>query len=380
MTFRSSACIPLADPGVVLHRLLAEAEGHEADVRRADAARATIRVGPSDIEFSAFEDRLDVSVVARSESILFFLKESLVRQLAGQDAAAAVRLRWSDAQVSGANTMNAGARPAGFHELRLTGRSGPGEAPMEGLIRLRLQGAGDLTGLAGPGLHVKLMLPATGGADGSARERAPVWPTVADNGTTVWPRGVDALHVRYYTIRRADPARGTVDIDVVAHDGGRLADWAVNAPPGARIGVLGPGGGELPERTETVLLAGDRTALPALARMAASLPPDVRGHLIAEASDPQALARYIGEGAKADAAPVPPGLRLHALPPGRFAREIREQAAMLGACSRFDFAWFAGEHAIAQEMRTLFKAGFALPKGRQYAITYWRNGASLRAD
>lgn len=47
---------------------------------------------------------------------------------------------------------------------------------------------------------------------------------------------------RRYTIRRADPVAGTMDVDVVLHDAGALAGWARGAQPGEVIDGIGPRG------------------------------------------------------------------------------------------------------------------------------------------
>jgi NADPH-dependent ferric siderophore reductase len=47
---------------------------------------------------------------------------------------------------------------------------------------------------------------------------------------------------RRYTIRRADPVAGTLDIDVVLHGTGPFARWATSAAVGDRIDGIGPRG------------------------------------------------------------------------------------------------------------------------------------------
>lgn len=47
---------------------------------------------------------------------------------------------------------------------------------------------------------------------------------------------------RRYTIRRADPAAGTLDIEVVLHGDGPFASWAAGASVGDRIEGIGPRG------------------------------------------------------------------------------------------------------------------------------------------
>lgn len=355
MTYQSSARVALSDAGLLLGKLVAHAAEHDAVIEQNAPNDHTIIVGESTIRVASDDVSLSMEVKAASESILYFLKEASVRHLAELAPKAATELLWQDT----APRENTSALPPGFFELTVVGKS----APMHGLIRLKLAGQADLGSLAGPGLHVKLMLPVLTG-------RSPVWPRVAPNGTTHWPAGDDALHVRYYTIKSVDPVQQTVEMDIVKHAGGLFAEWAERAGSGQKVGLLGPGGGEMPPENAQVLICGDQTALPAIARMLEQLPERVSGTVIAEAASDKELAAYLPD--------TPLGVR--ALPASRFRSTLRETASSLVAGVRPDFAWFAGEHEIAQDMRRFFKKDLHLAKGRQFSITYWRDGAPLKAD
>ena len=117
--------------------------------------------------------------------------------------------------------------------------------------------------------------------------------------------------LRTYTVRAVRPANGELDIDFVLHgvdgDGpddngveaggpagpaGPAATWAAGAKAGNRVGLVGPdrpGTGRMwgcewspPETTRQLLLAGDETAVPAMASIVESLPPEARGIVCAE--------------------------------------------------------------------------------------------------
>ncbi|MEF2551627.1 siderophore-interacting protein [Aurantimonas sp. A2-1-M11] len=142
--------------------------------------------------------------------------------------------------------------------------------------RVRLVGH-DLERFRSGGLHVQLLIPPKG--------RAPVWPNAVPSGIPAWPEGEDRLTLRTYTMRRLDPGAGCVDIDVVLHDGDSPgSDWARAATAGDPVGMMGPGGGGVLPAAR-MLLAGDETALPAIARMLEELPAEATGTAIIEIAD-----------------------------------------------------------------------------------------------
>lgn len=93
--------------------------------------------------------------------------------------------------------------------------------------------------------------------------------------------------LRTYTIRSVDAAARTLDIDFVVHgDEGLAGPWAANARPGDRLAFMGPGGGYRPDPTaDWHLLAGDESALPAVAAALEALPADAVGVALIEAGD-----------------------------------------------------------------------------------------------
>ncbi len=81
---------------------------------------------------------------------------------------------------------------------------------------------------------------------------------------------------RRYTVRRWDPAARRLTIDVVVHgDDGVAGPWARSASPGVLLVLEGPSGGYRPDpAADWHLLAGDESALPAIAASVESLPAD----------------------------------------------------------------------------------------------------------
>jgi NADPH-dependent ferric siderophore reductase len=135
------------------------------------------------------------------------------------------------------------------------------------LVRITLIGE-DLSRLAvgGPAAQVKLVFPAPG-------QERPTVPVAGPAGL-VWPSGQPPPVLRTYTPRRFDRAGRELDIDFVLHDrGGTASTWARHARPGDRIVVAaGPGRYDPDPAADWHLVAGDESALPAIATIAAALP------------------------------------------------------------------------------------------------------------
>lgn len=196
----------------------------------------------------------------------------------------------------------------------------------------------------------------------------------------VW-RGLDPGEracMRTYTVRRQRRELGEVDVDFAVHPGaGPAGDWALRAQPGDHLTALGPcaaenGGIDFrpPRGTEWILLAGDESALPAVAGILDWLGPGtvVRAWIeIGHSEDVQDLptraeaeitwlVRGSGQGLHRAVAAA-------RLPEGR------------------PYAWIAGE---AGDVRTLRRHLVAPPaeggRGidrRHVTFTgYWRRGAS----
>ncbi len=183
------------------------------------------------------------------------------------------------------------------------------------------------------------------------------------NGVTLWLEGEDALHVRYFTLRAVDPACSRVVVDVVCHPGGAVSNWAAGAQPGSQIGLMGPGGGSVPRGRSPLLLAGDETALPAIARIMEECGSEVRGVAVIALPDGVRANAYLPESA----------LLILPLPSWRFDRDVAAMLSIL-ADERFDYAWFGGEHSVAQPVRAVFKGTYGLGKGQQLSVSYWRRG------
>ena len=379
MRFHATASLTVPEPEAMLEALVSDVSARGLAPASQSADRVLFRFEVGAIGIAAEGEALAFTAQARAEVALHRLKQLVIERLDEVAPGEALRLRWSDDADRPQEAL-----PAFFHRMTLAGR----REILPGLWRLTFT-VEDMPRLGSDGIHVKLLLPPQGSK--TPRSETPQWPRLAANGALVLPEGDAALTLRYYTIRTLRPEAGEIDIDVVRHAGGSFADWAKTAPLGAVIGLLGPSGGQdlplsAPATSEVssegasrtgLLLIGDATAAPAIARMIearAGTPPAPEaaapgGHVILGLGD-DALARsYLDEVAVAVL-----GLTVHGLAAGRFDAEAEALARELTAAAPPAFAWFAGERDTAQRLRGLFRQQFGLGKGEQMAIAYWTRG------
>ncbi|SMD10628.1 NADPH-dependent ferric siderophore reductase, contains FAD-binding and SIP domains [Fulvimarina manganoxydans] len=347
---RASAIVPAEYGRHVRDFLHQDLTEHELEAEDMGDGRLIIRHEGCLIELDLSPlDELRIRLTAPSDNGLFFLKEAAAKHALEAAPSLTESFVWSDADT-------AGMLPTNFRELRLLRR----QEVMAGLIRLTFA-AKDLDLLSDDGLHVKFLLP-------PKQDRAPCWPKTRANGLPVWPEGEDALAIRYYTIRNLRRSQGEIDIDVVIHPGGRVSDWAMRADPGDLAGMLGPGGGGIPGDASHLLIAGDMTAMPAIARILETIGSDRDGTALLQLPEGADPSDYLA--------------------PGRFDVEtVASAAGPTGLIDRLtqklrrgdvDQAWYGGEKQIAQDARRLFKAS-GLKGSRQLSVAYWQNGRPLDA-
>lgn len=115
----------------------------------------------------------------------------------------------------------------------------------------------------GAGSHLKLFLPEPGAVDLELPEPDP-------DGLVTFDR---PLTSRTYTPRRFDPDSGELDLDFVLHGHGPASRWAELVEPGHRAAVSIPRASYQPDQDAGALvLAGDESALPAIATILAARP------------------------------------------------------------------------------------------------------------
>jgi NADPH-dependent ferric siderophore reductase len=98
-----------------------------------------------------------------------------------------------------------------------------------------------------------------------------------------WPR------TRTYTVRSWDAQACELAIDFVVHgDTGLAGPWAAAARPGDELVFAGPGGGYAPDpEVGWHLLAGDESALPAIAAALEALPGGASARAFVEVAGPE---------------------------------------------------------------------------------------------
>jgi len=176
--------------------------------------------------------------------------------------------------------------------------------------------------------------------------------------------------VRTYTIIRQTP--DTLDIDFALHGsggvGGPAVSWAQTVKPGDRISAGGPGPAKLlPAGADWYLLAGDMTALPAIAVNLAALPDDAVGHAIIEVqteNDRQDLRH-------------PAGLDIHWLinpEPGHHPDMFEQAVRSLPWNAGQVYAWCATEFDAMRRTRQYLRGERGLSPQQLYISSYWKQG------
>ncbi len=94
--------------------------------------------------------------------------------------------------------------------------------------------------------------------------------------------------IRTLTVRSVDPAKREIAIDFVVHgEHGAAGPWALKAQPGRPAYLMGPSGAYAPDPSaDWHLMAGDESALPAIAASLEVLPADAVARVFIEVAGP----------------------------------------------------------------------------------------------
>ncbi|MBM7369039.1 siderophore-interacting protein [Gordonia hydrophobica] len=289
-------------------------------------------------------------------------------------------------------------------------------------VRITL-GGDALTDFGNPGAtfdqRVKLIFPPASG----------VLPTITAGAD--WHRSWLAIPesergwMRTYSVRDlriADDGATSVDVDFVLHlvpgQTGPASTWAAAADVGDELLMVGPRRGRLdgggvefaPGSVGQVLLAGDETAAPAIARILADAPDGLRG------------VAYIEIPTADDAQPIdsPEGVAVHWLPRDGVRHGERLRPAVLshlgttagdgdgegagdvdapgdalvwetptfsrlgealdGAVAPADefYYWIAGESRVVTTLRRRLVKDLGIPRAQVAFMGYWREGVAMK--
>ena len=172
---------------------------------------------------------------------------------------------------------------------------------------------------------------------------------------------------RYYTVRSWD-GRELV-LDVVVHEVGLVTEWATRDCVGDRVTVTEPRGSfAMPGDAEWLLLVGDLTAMPAMARIAETTlsgADPVETRIWAEVPDD--LSGYLPDG--------PDVTWLE--PPGPGQSALAAVVESIDWPSGDGYFWMAGESAQMRAIRKHLMRERRLPSTAYDVMGYWR-GATRR--
>lgn len=178
---------------------------------------------------------------------------------------------------------------------------------------------------------------------------------------------------RYYTVRSWDPGVRELVLDVVVHEVGLVTEWAARDCVGEVVTVTEPKGSfAMPADAAWLLLVGDLTALPAIARIVedvARTRPGLPVRAWAEVpDDPALLADYLPQGAEVSFSP----------PPGEGASRLAEVVEDVDWPEGEGYFWMAGESSQMRAIRKHLMRVVALPSTAYDVMGYWRGGGQQR--
>jgi NADPH-dependent ferric siderophore reductase len=175
---------------------------------------------------------------------------------------------------------------------------------------------------------------------------------------------------RTYTVRSVNHAAGEIAIDFVVHgDEGLAGPWALKAQPGDWVMFTGPGGAYSPDpAADWYLLAGDDSALPAIAAAIEALPEHALGHALIEV-DSAADIQHLN---------APAGLQFHWLfrqgqVPGTTTL-LRDAVAALDWPAGEVDAFVHGERGAIKSLRDVLFQDRGLHRKQVSISGYWAYG------
>ncbi|TWG90680.1 NADPH-dependent ferric siderophore reductase [Nocardioides sp. J9] len=167
---------------------------------------------------------------------------------------------------------------------------------------------------------------------------------------------------RYYTVRSIDGSR--LVLDVVVHPVGLVTEWASGDPVGQQATITEPKGSfDPPAEAGWLLLVGDLTALPAMARIAAEHGGRLPTRIVAEVPLDSRVEGYFPDGVEVTWLPTDG--------PSRLAQVVETLDFPDGP----GYFWMAGESAQMRAIRKHLMRERKLPSAEYDVMGYWRSVA-----
>lgn len=209
-----------------------------------------------------------------------------------------------------------------------------------------------------PAASVRLLLPSPG-AD------ALVVPTWNGNEFLLPDGSRPAIRTLTPALTGAD-ARD-LDLFVVVHEGGVASAWAASLPVGADVALSGPGRGYTidPDATD-FLVAGDESAIPAIAQLLDAIPGTAAVRVHVEVGHPDARVPF----PERDGATV----TWHDLPAGGTSGDTLVDAVAEARVDPDTRVWAAGEAAAVQRIRRHLFETRGVPRPHAVVRGYWKHG------
>lgn len=174
------------------------------------------------------------------------------------------------------------------------------------------------------------------------------------------------FQTRYYTVR-AWAAR-ELTLDVVVHDEGLVTEWAQGECVGDEVGIGQPKGSYAePQGARWVVLVGDLTALPAIARIAETTRLPVTAYV--ETPDGP-MPDYLAAGS----ANV-----TWLAPPGKGRSRLAEVVRGLSWPSGDGYFWMAGESAQMRDIRRYLRRDLGWDSRSHDVMGYWSGARGRQA-
>jgi NADPH-dependent ferric siderophore reductase len=165
---------------------------------------------------------------------------------------------------------------------------------------------------------------------------------------------------RYYTVRSWSGVE--LVVDVVVHEVGLVTEWAARDCVGDTVTVTEPKGSfAMPDGAAWLMLVGDLTAMPAMARICETVPVPAR--IWAEV--PDELPAYLPDGADVS----------WLNPPGAGRSRLAEVVEAIDWPAGDGYFWMAGESGQMRAIRKHLMRQRRMPSAAYDVMGYWRGGA-----